>query len=79
MTTMPQRIVVGLNKEADAADIVEQLKSEGAANVRPPSNLQPDAIVAEVPDDTNVQEILDAARQIPGVRYAEADSWRMTE
>lgn len=72
------RAIIGFEPGADWASIKRGLIAAGAESVREPSNELPDALVVTLPADRSIEAFLQAARVLPGVRYAEQDAWRST-
>ena len=58
---------------------MDALKSAGAESVRGPSAELPDVLVVDVPNGYDVDEFTRQARQFPGVRYVERDSWQYSQ
>jgi len=75
---MSQRIVIGIQPDANWAGLKKELISLGAESVNEPSSVQPDVIVASVPAETEAAKFLEKAKKLAGVRYAELDAWRFT-
>jgi hypothetical protein len=75
---MSQRILIGIESQADSGKLKKELLSFGADSANGPSEAQSDLIVVTVPADKNLDEFLLRAKKLPGVRYAELDAWRFT-
>jgi hypothetical protein len=75
---MAQRVIIGLHPDADWRAIRQHLISYGAEWIRDPSPEQPDVAVATVPDDRDIDQVLDDIKQVRGVRYAERDAMSWT-
>ena len=73
---MSQRILIGIESNADWGTLKKELLSLGADSASDPSAVQPDLIVVTVPDGRDVNKFLLQAKKLPGVRYAELDSWQ---
>jgi hypothetical protein len=77
--TVSHRVNVGVNRGADASALTSALKQAGAESVRGPSAELPDVLVVDLPADTDPETFLRQAQQLPGVRYAERDSWQFSQ
>jgi hypothetical protein len=75
---MGQRVNVGLVTGAEWALVEKDLIEAGAESVRPPSPELPDVLIVTIPDHEDVREFVRRARELPGVRYAEPDSWQFS-
>lgn len=75
---MGHRIIVGLKPGAHWPGIKDKLIEVGAQSVSNPSATQPDVLVADIPAAHNVDEFLNRAKSVEGVRYAERDAWSST-
>jgi len=75
---LSERLVIGLEPDADWAKIKTQLIAEGADWARDPSDTQPDVLVVSIPDSKNIAEVVRRAKGFPGVRYVERDEMRST-
>jgi len=54
------------------------LGAAGAESVRGPSLELPDVLIVTIPNDQDIDKFIRMARKVPGVRYAEPDSWQFT-
>jgi len=77
--TMGQRVNVGVEQATNAAALINALKQAGAESVRGPSAELPDVLVVDLADEKDVNDFVRKAKQLPGVRYAERDSWQFTQ
>ena len=75
---MSQRVTVGLKPDADVKPVKTALEAAGAESVRSPSLELPDVLIVTIPNDQDIDEFIRMARKVPGVRYAEPDSWQFT-
>jgi hypothetical protein len=75
---MSQRVVVGLKPDTDVQPVKSALEDAGAEAVRGPALYLPDVLIAMIPDDQDIDEFIRMALSVPGVRYAERDSWQFT-
>ena len=75
---MTQRVVIGLEPGAEWSAIKTKLVAAGAESVTDPSPSQPDVLIATISSERNVEEFVQQAKKIAGVRYAEGDVWRMS-
>jgi len=75
---MAQRVIIGLQPDADWGAIRQYLISYGAEWIRDPSSEQPDVAVATVADDRDVEQVIAYIKQVHGVRYAERDAMSWT-
>lgn len=75
---MSQRVTVGLKPDTDVKPVKIALGAAGAESVRGPSLELPDVLIVTIPNDQDVNEFIRMARKVPGVRYAELDSWQFT-
>ena len=75
---MSERLIIGLERSADWATIKRQLVGEGADWTKDPSPEQPDVLVVSMPEDVDIDGILQRVKEWPGVRYAERDAMRWT-
>jgi cell division protein FtsX len=73
------RVNVGVDSGADAATITSALKQAGAESVRGPSAELPDVLVVDLKNETDADAFLRQAQKLPGVRYAERDSWQFSQ
>jgi hypothetical protein len=71
-----QRVIVGLDPDADWEQVGDALRAAGAETVDPPRESLPDVIVASYPDETPIEVAVEAAVAICGVAYAEPDTLR---
>lgn len=78
MSSMTQRVNVGVSPQSDWRSIRMQLQMLGASEVRGPDSLLPDVFIVTLPVERNIQEFIAAAKKLIGVRYAEADAWQQT-
>ena len=77
-TFVSQRVLIGFESNADWERLKKELLSLGADSVREPRAIQPDLSVATVPPAKDIDTFLLQARKLPGVRYAELDSWQFS-
>lgn len=75
---MSQRVVVGLESNAEANLVTAALEEAGAESTHGPTSELPDVLVVTIPDQHNIDEFIRAATSVPGVRYAEPDSWQFS-
>lgn len=75
---MSQRVIVGLEADTDAKQVRTALEATVAESVQGPSLELPDALIVTIPNDQDINEFIRMAQKVPGVRYAEADSWQFT-
>jgi hypothetical protein len=75
---MSQRVNVGLISDTNAKPIKTALKVAGATSVHGPAPELPDVLVVTIPNHLDINEFINDAQKLPGVRYAEPDSWQFT-
>ena len=75
---MSQRVIVGLKPDADVKPVKIALEAVGAESVRGPSLELPDVLIVTIPSDQDIEQFICLAHEVPGVRYAEPDSWQFT-
>ena len=75
---MSQRVLIGIEPNADWQKVKHALLSLGADSAGDPTSVQPDVSVATVPAAKDAGTFLLQVRKLPGVRYAELDSWQST-
>jgi cell division protein FtsX len=75
---MSQRVIVHLEPDTDVKPIKTALEAAGAESVRGPALELPDVLIVTIPNDQNINEFIRKAQEVPGVRYAEPDSWQFT-
>lgn len=79
---MATRILIQVdNKDAPASlpqDVQEVLAGAGATDMRPSHRELPGLFTAVLPDQADVKQLLEALKKLPGVRHAEADTFRST-
>ena len=75
---MSQRVTVGLKPDTDVKPVKKALKTAGAESVSGPSLELPDVLIVMIPNDQDINEFIRIAQNVPGVRYAEPDSWQFT-
>jgi hypothetical protein len=73
---MSQRVLIGIESNADRGRLNNELLSLGADSTSEPAATQPDLIIATFPHGKDVAAFLLKARKLPGVCYAELDSWQ---
>ena len=73
---MSQRIIIGLESDADWATLDHKLRALGVDSLKAPSADQPDVAVATVPAGQDIGAFLSQAKSLPRVRYAELDAWQ---
>ena len=67
---------MGLEPDTDVKPVNKALGAAGAESVRGPSLELPDVLIVTIPNDQDIDEFIRMAREVPGVRYAEPDSWQ---
>ncbi len=75
---MSQRVIVGLELDTSVEPIKTAFGEAGAESISGPSLELPDVLIVTIPDDQDINEFIRNARMMPGVRYAESDSWKFT-
>jgi hypothetical protein len=60
------------------ATVKQLLESVGASQIRSSHRELPGLFTAIIPDNVNLEELLGKLKQLPEVRYAEADQSRST-
>jgi hypothetical protein len=75
---MSQRVIVGLEPDTDLEPVKTALGEAGGESVHGPSPELPDVLIVILPDEQDIDEFIRKAQNVPGVRYAEPDSWRFT-
>ena len=75
---MSQRVIVGLEPDTNVKLVKTALGAAGAESVRGPSLELPDVLIVTIPNDREINEFIRMALKVPGVRYAEPDSWQFT-
>lgn len=75
---MSQRVIVGVEPDTDIKTIKAALGEATAESVQGPSPELPDVLIVTIPNDQNINEFISLAKKLPGVRYAEPDSWQFT-
>jgi hypothetical protein len=75
---MSQRVLIGIESNADWGRLKSELLSLGADSASEPTSVQPDVSVATVPAAKDIDTFLQHAKKLPGVRYAELDSWQFS-
>jgi hypothetical protein len=73
---MGQRIVVGVEPDANRSAVRRKLARLDAQIVREPAPELPDVFVVEIADHEDVNTFLTKVKAQPGVRYAEPDTWQ---
>lgn len=71
-------INIGLEPDADVAEIEHCLKKLGAKEIRRPSPENPDLMRVRLPVSANRKEFIARAKKLPGVRYVEEDAFSFT-
>lgn len=66
------RVVVGIVAGQHPESLATALRSKGAKHVQGPAPSLPDVSVADFPEG-DLEDILKAVSELPGVRYAEPD------
>jgi hypothetical protein len=73
--SMSRRITVGLEPHADQSVIADTLRSAGSDVVQ--WRVDPGKVVViDLAADADASAIISKLRAVPGVRYAEPDSWQ---
>lgn len=75
---MSQRVIVGLKSDTSVESIKAALGVAGAESVQGPSLELPDVLIVSIPNDQDIDEFIHKVQKVPGVRYAEPDSWQFT-
>lgn len=75
---MSQRVIVGLEPDTDVNRVKTALGEARAESVQGPSPELPDVLIVMIPSDQDIDAFISTAQQLPGVRYAEPDSWQFT-
>jgi hypothetical protein len=75
---MSQRVTVGLKLNTDVKPVKTAFEAAGAESIRGPSLELPDVLIVTIPNDQDINEFIRMAQKVPGVRYAEPDSWQFT-
>ncbi len=73
---MSQRVIVGLEPDTSVEKIMAAFGEAGAESISGPSLELPDVLIVTIPDDHDINEFIRNAQLVPGVRYAESDSWQ---
>jgi hypothetical protein len=75
---MGQRVIVGVEPDADIKTIKAALDAASAESVQGPSPELPNVLIVTIPNDQDINKFISLAQKLPGVRYAESDSWQFT-
>lgn len=75
---MSQRVIVGLEPGTDVEPVKTALREAGAESIGGPSLELPDVLIVTIPNNKDIDAFIHMAQMVPGVRYAEPDSWQFT-
>jgi hypothetical protein len=75
---MTNRLTVGIEPGRDWSAIRRELLASGAESVREPRPEQPDVLIVTLASGADVDAFQKTASSVPGVRYAEPDTWQWT-
>jgi hypothetical protein len=79
---MSTRILIQLDNKDPSSELPENirgaLEQAGVTDIRSSHRELPGLFTAVVPDQSDVQHVLAAVKALPGVRHAEADTFRST-
>lgn len=75
---MSQRVIVGVEPDTDLITIKAALEAASAESVQGPSTALPDVLIVTIPNNQDINQFISIAKKLPGVRYAEPDSWQFT-
>jgi hypothetical protein len=75
---MSQRVIIGIESNADWEGLKKELLSLGADSVGDPTSVQPNVGVVTVPAAKDIDTFLQQTKKLPGVRYVELDSWQFS-
>ncbi len=75
---MSQRVIVGLKPDTDVETVKTALREAGAESVGGPSLELPDVLIVTIPNDQHIDAFIHIAQMVPGVTYAEPDSYQFT-
>ena len=75
---MSQRVIVGVEPDTDLKTITVALGEAKAESVQGPSPELPNVLIVTIPNDQDINQFISHVQTLPGVRYAEPDSWQFT-
>ena len=75
---MSQRVILGLEPDTGVEPVKTALREAGAESIGCPSLELPDVLIVTISNDQDIDAFIHMAQMVPGVRYAEPDSWQFT-